>query len=176
MATLLAITYPEPDRAKQAMASVDWSDFDRQINVKDACWISKQDGEFAVHPWRRPTAGKAALGGALGLLVGGLFALPVVGLAAGTIVGIHKARQHVDGLDDEFVASVASQLESGGSAIVVLFDEGAHTARAAADLARFGGTVHSTDLSPEQLARFQARLEQATQGAAAAGNDPAAES
>jgi uncharacterized membrane protein len=174
MATLFGITYPDPDRAKQAMESVDWANLDRLVDVKDACWISKENGELAVHPWR-PVAGKAALGGALGLLVGGLFALPVIGLAAGAAIGIHKARQHVDGLDSAFVASIGEQLESGGSAIVVLFEEGADTATAATHLVRFGGTVHSTDLSPEQLARFQARLDQATLGATGAGNGPAAE-
>jgi uncharacterized membrane protein len=170
MATLLAITYPEPDRAKQAMESVDWSHLDHQIHVKDACWISKENGELAVHPWR-PVAGKAALGGGVGLLVGALFAVPVVGLAAGALLGIRKAKQQVSGLDERFVASVEAQLESGGSAIIVLFDEGAATTRAAADLARLGGTVHSADLSPDQLARFQTRLDQATQRAAATGND-----
>ena len=153
------------------MASVDWSHLDHLIRVKDACWISNEDGELAVHPWRHPVAGKAALGGGLGLLVGALFAVPVVGLAAGALIGIRKAKQHVSGLDNRFVASIEAQLESGGSAIIVLFDEGAHTTKAAADLARFGGTVHSADLSPDQLARFQTRLDQATQQAAATGND-----
>jgi uncharacterized membrane protein len=170
MATLLAITYPAPDRAKQAMASVDWSHLDHQIRVQDACWISNEDGELAVHPWH-PVAGKAALGGGVGLLVGALFSVPVVGLAAGALIGIRKAKQRVSGLDEEFVTSVEAQLESGGSAIIVLFDEGADTTRAGADLARFGGTLHSADLSPDQLAGFQARLDQANQGAAATGND-----
>ena len=56
MATLLAITYPDADRATQAMESVDWSHLDHQIRVKDACWIRKENGEFAVHPWH-PVAG-----------------------------------------------------------------------------------------------------------------------
>jgi len=49
----------------------------------------------------------------------------------------------------------------------------ADTTRAGADLARFGGTIHSADLSSDQLelAGFQARLDQATQGAAATGHD-----
>ena len=170
MATLLAITYPDPDRAKQAMASVDWSHLDHQIRVKDACWIRNENGELAVHPWH-PVAGKAALGGGLGLLVGALFSVPVVGLAAGALLGIRKAKHQVSGLDDRFVASIEAELETGGSAIIVLFDEGADTTRAGGDLARFGGTVHSTDLSPDQLARFQTRLDQATQRAAAPGND-----
>jgi uncharacterized membrane protein len=173
MATLLAITYPDPDRAKQAMESVDWSHLDHQIRVKDACWIRNENGELAVHPWH-PVAGKAALGGGAGLLVGALFSVPVVGLAAGALIGIRKAKQRVSGLDARFVASIEAELASGGSAIVVLFDEGADTTRAGADLARFGGTIHSADLSSDQLAGFQARLDQATQGAAATGNDPAA--
>jgi uncharacterized membrane protein len=162
MATLLAITYPEADRAKKAMESIDWSDFDKLIDVKAACWITREDGELKVHPHGQPVAGKAALGGALGLLVGGLFAIPVVGIAAGAAVGIHKARQHDTGLDEAFVESVGNQLESGGSAIVVLIEEGADTAKAARDLAQFGGTVQSADLSPEQIDRFQAMLDKAT--------------
>jgi uncharacterized membrane protein len=171
MATLLAITYPDPNRAKQAMESVDWSDFDRLIDVKAACWISKENGELAVHPRGHPVAGRATVGGALGLLVGGLFALPVVGIAAGAAIGIHKGRQKDDGIDDEFVASIGAQLESGGSAIVVLVEEGADTAKAAWDLAKYGGTVQSADLPAERLARFQAALDQANQGAPPSGSD-----
>jgi uncharacterized membrane protein len=161
MATLLAITYPDADRGKKAMESIDWSDFDQLIDVKAACWITRENGELKVHPRGQPVAGKAALGGALGLLVGGLFAIPVVGIAAGAAVGIHKGRQHDTGLDEAFVTSVGGQLESGGSAIVVLFEEGADNAKAARDLAQFGGTVHSADLSQEQIDRFQARLDKA---------------
>ena len=170
MATLFAITYPDPNQAKQAMESVDWSHLDHLIRVKDACWIGNVDGELAVHPWH-PIAGKAALGGGLGLLVGALFAVPVVGLAAGALIGIRKAKHQGSGLDDQFVASIEAKLESGESAIIVLFDEGADTATAATHLARFGGTVHSADLSPDQLAGFQTRLDQATQAAAAPDND-----
>ena len=169
MATLLAITYPDPDRAKQAMESVDWSHLDHQIRVKDACWMRHENGELAVHPWH-PVAGKAALGGGVGLLVGALFSVPVVGLAAGALLGIRKAKQQVSGLDDQFVASIEGQLESGGSAIIVLFEEGADTTRAGADLARLGGTAYSADLSSDQLAEFQRRLDEATQGATATGN------
>ena len=173
MANLFAITYPDPDRARQAMQSVDWSDFDRKIHVKAACWISKENGEYKVHPRGHPGAGKAASGGALGLLVGSLFALPVVGLAAGAAVGLHRGRQKAEHLDESFVKSIGDQLESGGSAIVVLFEEGADTGNAAADLAQFGGTVHSTDLDPDRLARFQAALDQASQATPQPGSDAA---
>jgi uncharacterized membrane protein len=164
MANLFAITYPDPNRAEQAMKSVEWSNLDHQINVKAACRISKANGEYKVHPSGHPGVGKAAAGGALGLLVGSLFAIPVVGLAAGAAVGLHKGKQKAEKLDDAFVKSIGDQLESGGSAIVVLFEDGADTGRAAVDLAQFGGTVHSSDLEPDRLAHFQAVLDQANQG------------
>ena len=163
MGMLFAITYPDSNQAEQAMESVDWSHFDHLIRIRAACWISKKNGELSVHPWGHPVAGKATAAGALGLLVGGLFGLPVIGVAAGTWIGAHKAKQHEVSIDDGFLTSIGDQLGSGGSAIVVLFEEGADTARAAASLARYGGTVHSTDLPPDVLARFQARLDRAQQ-------------
>jgi uncharacterized membrane protein len=174
MPALFAITYSDPDSAKQALESVDWSDFDRLINVEAACWIGKDNGEVSVHPRGHPGAGKAVAGGALGLLAGALFAIPVVGLAAGAAIGIHKGRHADLGIDDAFVESIGAQLASGGSAIIVLFEDGADTGKAAIDLARFGGSVHSSDLAPERLARFQAELDRAN--AAAPPSDRTAES
>ena len=82
------------------------------------------------------------------------------------MIGARKGRQKDDGIDDEFLASVAAQLDSGGSAIVVLFEGEADTARAASDLAQYGGKVHSADLAPDVLDRFQDLLDEANQGAA----------
>jgi hypothetical protein len=139
MATLFAITYPDPQRAAQAMASVERADAEHLIRLQAACWIGKENGELAVHPRERSGTGAAAAGGGLGLLVGALFSIPVVGLAAGAAVG--------------------DRLAAGGSAVVVLFEEGADTATAGVALVQFGGTVHSTDLPAERLARFQAALD-----------------
>ena len=117
MERLFAITYSDPDRAKQAMESVDWSDFERLVHVKAACWISNENGELSVHPRGHPAAGKAFVGGALGLLVGGLFAIPVVGIAVGRCRR-HRAKKEDLGLDDVFLTSIKSEIETGGSAIV----------------------------------------------------------
>ena len=93
MANLIAITYPAPGTAAQAMEKVDWAAFDKQISVIDACWITNDDGEVTVHPGGHPVAAKAALGGGIGLVVGALFALPVVGLAAGAALGARRGKQ-----------------------------------------------------------------------------------
>ena len=116
---------------------------------------------------------KYRLGGALGLLVGGLFGLPVVGIAAGALVGIRKGRQQEIGIDDKFLKSIGDEIESGGSAIVVLFDEGADTARAAASLAQYGGTVHSTDLPEDVMVRFQAQLDESQKRVQTSSDDDA---
>ena len=166
MALLLAITYPEPDRARQAMESVNWLDFDRLVHVKDACWIARDQGGLKVYTRRRAVLGKAAIGGALGYLVGSIFFLPVVGLATGATIGIVKARLNAEAdnaIDDAFAASIGAQLDADGSAIIVLFEEGASTPRAARILAQFGGTVHSTNIDPVRLDRFQAMLDQGSQ-------------
>jgi uncharacterized membrane protein len=172
MATLLAITYPDAERAKRAMEEVNWLDFDWMIDVKGACWVSKEDGELKIHP-RSRHIGKGTAGGSLGLLVGALFSLPVVGLAAGAAAGIRMAKQREVDIDETFISEIGEQLESGGSAIFVLADEGAHTDRAAREMAKFGGTVHSADIPPDRLARFQAMLDQLGPDAQSAAGDDA---
>src|SRR6187401_1708226 len=121
MATLMAISYPDQDRAKLAMASVDWLDYDKLLNVKAACWVTKENGELMVHQRGYPSAAKKTLGGTLGLIVGGIFGLPVVGLAAGVALGAHKGKKDDRLIDEEFISSVGSDLDAGGSAIFILW-------------------------------------------------------
>jgi uncharacterized membrane protein len=165
VANLIAITYPGTSTAKSAMERVDWAAFDKQIDVIDACWMASKDGEVTVHPGGHPKAAKAALGGGIGLVVGALFGLPVVGLAAGAALGAHRAGKTETELDNEFVESIKSQVASGGSAIVVLYEDGADTERAGADLLEFGGSVQSTTIPYEQLVRIQADLDRENGGA-----------
>jgi uncharacterized membrane protein len=160
MATLMAISYPDQDRAKLAMASVDWLDYDKLLNVKAACWVTKENGELMVHQRGYPSAAKKTLGGTLGLIVGGIFGLPVVGLAAGVALGAHKGKKDDHLIDEEFISSVGSDLDAGGSAIFILWDEGAGTLRSAHELAQYGGKVHSADLTGDQLDRFQTLLDE----------------
>jgi uncharacterized membrane protein len=159
MANLIAITYPDPGTAAKAMEKVDWAAFDKQIDVIDACWITNEDGEATVHPGGHPVAAKAALGGGLGLLVGALFALPVVGLAAGAALGARRGKHDEQKLDDAFVQSIKTQVASGGSALVVLYEDGADTERAGADLLQFGGRIQSTTIPNDQLDRIQKELD-----------------
>lgn len=175
MATLFAVTYVDPDKAKEAMELVDWADFDQQVDVKDACWISNENGKVTVHPRGHALGTKSALGGGLGVLVGALFALPVAGLVAGAALGAHRARHKTNLLDEDFVSSITSEVSKGGSAIVVLYDPGADTGKAAADLIRLGGTIQSAQISTSDLDDIQKRLDRAEETEAAASNESSSE-
>lgn len=160
MANLIAITYPDPETAASAMELIDWAAFDKRVDVVDACWIVNEEGEAVVYPGGHPVAAKAAIGGALGLLVGALFGLPVVGMAAGIAGGAHRGQAAERKLDDPFVESIRDQVKQGGSAIVVLYEQGTDTQGVGLDLAQLGGTVHSATFPTEELARIQRLIDQ----------------
>ncbi len=71
---------------------------------------------------RHPRGGRraAGVGAFLGLVVGGLLAAPVAGVALGAAAGTAAARLREAGVDDDFLASVRESLSPGTSAMVVL--------------------------------------------------------
>ena len=160
MANLIAITYSDPKTAEEAMKRVDWAAFDHQVKVLDACWMTNEGGKVVVHPKGHPVAGKAAMLGGVGLVIGALFALPVAGLAVGAALGAHRGKKEPTRFDDAFVESIKTKVAEGGSALVVLYDEGADTERAGAELAQLGGTVWSSTIADADLARIQQQLNQ----------------
>ncbi len=159
MANVIGITYANVGTAKEAMELVDWAAFDKQVDVLDACWMTNEGGKVTINPRGHPVAGKAAVVGAAGLVIGALFAIPVAGLAAGALIGGYRAKHKEHAFDDDFVESIKAKVEAGGSAIVVLYEDGADTKRAGADLAQLGGTVFSTTIPQDQLAQIQQELD-----------------
>ena len=159
MASIIAILYPDPSTAQQAMELVDWAILDNQIVVMDACWMSSHEGEVKVYPDSKRPLLRAELGGAAGLLLGAVFAVPVAGFAAGAAFGYYRARQKAQTFRDPFVESVRSQVAAGGSAIVVLYEEGPGAERVGADLLQFGGTVQSSTIPTDQLMEIQRELD-----------------
>jgi uncharacterized membrane protein len=162
VANLIAITYPDPQTAAKAMERLDWAAFDRQVDVIDACWMWSKDGKVSIHPKGNAMAAKGFVGGTLGLVIGSLFALPVVGLAVGAALGADWGKRQQEAIDEPFVESIKNEIAAGGSALVVLYEDGADTERAGADLLEFGGTIRSTTIPADRLAQIQAWLDLAT--------------
>lgn len=159
MPDLIAITYPDSGTAAKAIEHVDWAGFDKRVDIIDACWMSNENGKVVVRPGGHPVLGRAVIGGTLGLVIGAVFALPVAGIAAGAALGAHRGAKKAHERDDPFIASIESEVASGGSALVVLFEGGTDIEGAGADLLEFGGTIRSTTISAERLAEIQARLD-----------------
>jgi uncharacterized membrane protein len=157
---MFAVVYPDPQTAEQAMDRIDWADFDQQIYVIDACWMSAGQDGVEIHPRGHPVGSSAARWGTTGLMIGLLFALPVVGLATGAAIGVHRGKHQQTQLDDEFVATIKSKVANGGSAVIVLYEDGSHTQQAGRALAMLGGTVHSTTVPADELERMQQMIDE----------------
>ncbi len=141
------------------MDVVNWAAFDQQVDVLDACWMVNEEGKVVVKPRGHQVAGKAAALGAVGLLIGALFALPVAGMAAGAAIGGYRGKHGDQKFESEFVESIKTKVAEGGSAVVILYEDGADTERAGAELAELGGTVFSSTIAADQLAKIQEELD-----------------
>jgi len=93
-------------------------------------------------------------------MIGLLFALPVVGLATGAAIGVHRGKHQQTQLDNAFVETIESQVANGGSAVIVLYEDGSHTQQAGKALAALGGTIHSTTVPAAELERMQQMIDE----------------
>ena len=91
--------------------------------------------------------GGAAIGGMLGLIIGGLL-FPIGGLVLGVAGGAAVGKMMETGVDKKFVEDVSNSLQPGSSALFVTSSGGDRAAVVAA-LQPFKGTVYHTNLSSE---------------------------
>lgn len=133
--------------------------------------LDRKTGELKVdevgqHKTRGGALWGTALGAVAGLLTGGLALLPavLVGASGGGVVGsaLHKKV----GMSDEDSAQMASNLRSGGAALVVMADD-FEVATTEAEMVRTGGTVTSF-MMPEETKVAIAEAVEAQEEAAAA--------
>jgi uncharacterized membrane protein len=90
------------------------------------------------------------VGGALwGLVFGLLFLVPIVGMAIGAATGALAGHLADYGLDDKWIKEVAGSIPPGGSALFVMA-RNTNQERVLPEMAKFGGTVLKTNLTPEQ--------------------------
>jgi uncharacterized membrane protein len=165
VARLFAIVYPDQSTGEAALETVKGLEQANYLQVVDQAFLIKsEDGKIvqpgAGHPVRS-AGGKGLL---LGAVVGVIFAVPVVGIAAGTAAGVAIGRHRHDA-DKDFTAfadAVANDLKPGNSVVIIL-GEAVSAERVIHDLGRHGGQLRSTDVTPDQLASFQAQVDRAAQ-------------
>jgi uncharacterized membrane protein len=164
MATLFALLYPDQLTGEKAQERVKGLEEAGFLTVLDSAFVTKsKDGDVKQHGQSNPARSGAVKGLVMGAMVGAIFAVPVVGIAAGTLSGLAIGRRQDRGADKDFAAfatSVSDALTPGGSAILLLASSEVPE-RVREEFAPLGGRVMSTDLSDERIAELQAQLDQA---------------
>lgn len=84
-----------------------------------------------------------------GTLIGFIFLVPLLGLAAGAALGALSGKAIDIGVDDNFIKNVGEKLVPGSSALFVLSVQSTPD-RVIEEMRKFGGEITHTNLSREQ--------------------------
>ena len=103
MATLFALLYPDQQSRKAALESVHGLEDAGYLHVLESAQVTKDaNGHIEYEGTDRSVRSSTTKGLALGALTGVIFAVPVAGIAVGTVTGLmigrrseHKDRQGV---------------------------------------------------------------------------------
>jgi uncharacterized membrane protein len=158
MSDLLVITFPAQETAGQAAERLKSLQHAQGLSIGDMAVVEKDgDGKLHVHHGvDTTTAGGAAVGGFLGLLLGLVF-FPIAGLALGVAAGAFIGRSLHHNIDKKLIADVEADLTPASSALFVISD-GSHAGMVGA-LEPFKGKVYQTNLDSETESQIQAALD-----------------
>jgi uncharacterized membrane protein len=166
MSELVAIAYPDLQRAEQVLDTLGQMRSAQLIDLEDACYVTRDaQGATKLHQTVNvagQSAGLGALwGGLWGFLFGFLILIPIAGMAIGAGIGAGTGALVGSlgdyGIDDQFVRRLGAHLTPNSSAIILLVRR-VTADKVVPELSRFGGTVIQTSLSPDAQARLQAAL------------------
>jgi uncharacterized membrane protein len=170
MSELVAVSYPDVYRAGEVCAALQRLQQEFLIEMEDAAYVTRErDGKIKLHqtqPVARLTTGIGASRGTIwGALIGLLFMQPLLGMAAGAMIGAASgaiAGKMADfGIPDQFMKDLAGKLQPGTSMLFVLFRK-VTWEKVLAQISQYGGTVMHSSLTPEAEAHLQSAL---TEGA-----------
>jgi len=142
-------TFDEENEARSALDALRNLQKAGRLSIDDSAVIRRgEDGKIHVdNKVDSSVKGGAAIGGMLGLIIGGLL-FPIGGLILGVAGGAAIGKMMETGVDKKFVEDVSNSLQPGSSALFVTSNGGDRAAVVAA-LQPFKGTVYHTNLSSE---------------------------
>jgi len=162
MATLYAISYPDHKVARDALAMAESLETAGYLTIHEQALVLKDEaGHVALDEERHPVRTGAVAGGVIGGIAGLLFLAPVAGAAIGAGLGALVGKNEASGASGDFksfVETSGQELDNGGAAVVILGETDARE-RVVQSLGFYGGTVHSFDISAEDLAALQREVD-----------------
>ena len=121
MNDLLVIAFPTEQKAEEVRQKLLELQKEYLIELGDAVVAVKhEDGKIKLNQMINTTAAGAVSGTFWGLLVGTLFALPLVGAAIGAASGALGGSLADFGINDDFMREVAEAVPPGGAALFLL--------------------------------------------------------
>ena len=124
MSHILAITFEDENQGMAVLQSLKHLQTQEILKLDDAAVIVKDaEGKVQVKNLTESNVkGGAALGGFIGLLIGGLL-FPVAGIALGLAGGALIGKSLGNGVDKKFVKDVQESLNPGNSAILFIVSQ-----------------------------------------------------
>jgi uncharacterized membrane protein len=147
--SLIVLAFDTMDEAEQVQEALVKGKREGMLTIEDSAVVVK-DAEGKVHVKNQVSRGTwttTGVGGALGLLIGGIL-FPIGGLVIGLAGGALVGRLMDMGVDGKFVKDVGEQIKPGTSAIFVLL-KGDNPAAEVAILRQFKGHVLQTTLDSD---------------------------
>jgi len=159
MSELISIAFPGPDDAERVRSKLLDLQKAHLIDLEDAAVVVKDEkGRVRLRQLHNLPASGAATGGLWGLLLGALFAMPLLGVAIGAASGALGGALADIGVDDDFMRAMGRSLEKNTSALFILV-RNVTPDKVLAELEPMGGHILRTSLSVEDEAKLRAVLE-----------------
>ncbi len=155
MSDLIVLAFDDESGAIQLRDRLGQLQKQHLISLEDAAVVvRRQDGKVKVKQ-AVSLVGAGALGGAFwGMLIGILFWMPWLGLAAGALGGAIGGKFNDIGVDDNFIKEVGNTIEPGHSALFLLVLS-ATGDKVLEELSDVKATVLKTSLSNEAEAKLR---------------------
>jgi len=165
MSTLVAIAYKDTATAKAARAQLEQLQQQKLITIDDAVIGTNEGGKINLEQALSMTGAGAAGGALWGGLFGLIFLMPIAGMAIGAATGAIAGHFSDYGVDDKFAKQLASQVQPGQAALVMLIRSMTED-KVIAEMAKynFGGQLIQSSLSTEDEERLKAAYQAAVAG------------
>jgi len=157
---LVAIAYDDQETAGEVMRTLLDLQREQEVLLDDVVVVERDDaGRVRLRQGLKTVEPGAALGAAVGGLIGLVLLAPALGVLVGGAIGAGAAAAQDFGVDDSFLKDLGRRLTPGGAAVVMLVRQD-RPEDVLAKIEGFGGEAMRTELGENAEARLREALDQ----------------